>query len=506
MNRLDELIANAADGLLTETERLELETLLVADPGQAEKWAELLKIEAGLRSTRVRFLFSETVPQAIRAEREQRMAQDVLRQIRLHPVPVTNPRAAWYVTFANGFRLSRPAFAFLSGALAVLLASGLLWFNWEKPEPDMVVEQAKNLEVRRGWWWRSVYAGEQMNSRRSLRTGTGGSARLRFLSDSTSVDLDEQTQANLAEHSSGKKWSIGRGRLQVHAAHQPPGHPLRLRTTQGQAEVVGTTFSLSARPTTSWLRVDEGSVRWANAADDKPLLVTTGHFVAAGHGPIELLSVTDPETLRIPFALDPRRSFHDGDGAWNTDGSALVQSKVSHVPMTNAIWGTPESPGSAYIIEARTPESIEIRCDIEVQRTIRDEVARWIWPQNFGLRFYLGRYDFQLNAEGGAVGETALLKFGGSSPDISDAPFVIHGQTHAPLTVAGVGFYHFRLQLWRQPNGHCRTLGKVWTGSAEPNEWPIHAEFDRYEPLTQVGMQTVSCAARFSRFNLFLIE
>ncbi len=499
-------MSNAVDGLLTDAERLELERLLDADPEALEKWRQLIRIEAGLRSARVRFPFAVTVPQAIRAEHERRVAQGVLQQIRSLPDTSVSRSSSWLALCEHWFRPIRRRTVWATGFVAIAILSTLIWLGSDNHPRDLAVEQARNLEVRRGWWWRSVKAGEQLSSRWSLRTGPLGSARLQILSDSTTVVLEEQTKADFIENSLAKQWSIKQGRIQVHAAHQVPGHPIVVRTPHGHAEVVGTTFSLSARPTTSWLRVDDGAVQWSSLGDNRSLLVPAGQFVAAGHGPIGLLMAADPEMLRIPFTLDLQRSFQDGDGAWNTDGSALVQTKVSHVPMTNAIWGTPASPGSAYVIEARTPESIEIRCDVEVQRTIHDEVARWIWPQNFGLRFYLGRYDFQLNAEGGGVAGTALLKFGGGSPKASDSPVVIHGQTHSSLPAAGVGLHHFRLQLWRQPDGHCRALGKVWTGSGEPNEWQINAEFNRSESLTQVGMQTVSCAARFSQFQTFLIE
>ncbi len=516
MNRLEELMALVMDGLATDAELRELDALLDADETGGRRLVHLFRIESALRSSRVRFPLTTSVPAVLRADQGRRLADSVLDQVRRLPRPrstrTTLFSPEWFVglAFWKSGPKWLPAWSAALALAAVVLVSG--WGVWNSFKPvdgsgPWTVVQARGLEVRRGWRWQTVEPGATLEGEPRLRTGLQGNATLRGKREATTVALGGQTRMRLEHGSSGKRWSLDQGRIEVHAAHQPDGRPLRISTTHGEAEVVGTTFSLSARKTATWLQVEEGSVRLHPSPEQQGLLVPAGQFSVATMGrALELQANRPGEILRLPVALDFQQAFHDGDGEWRLEGTTLHQVRVSHVPMSHPVWGTSDSPGSAYILKTTAWDSIELSCDVEVERTIHDEVPGWIWPQTFGLRFYFGATTFQFNAEGGGAGQAASLSLGGPGSPDSGGTLRLTGRTQAPLASAGRGLHHFRLQLWRQPAGDCHVLGRVWTGPSEPEHWAIDAQFHLDQPLTQVGMQTVSCSARFHHFQVSLID
>lgn len=504
MNRLEELLADFADGLLTESERQELELLVASDEDAALALGHSIRIESALRRTRLTISVVDEVLKTVRADQQRRLKEGVLERVR--SLPATPHRSASRL-LDRLWQFSRAWRTTLAAATVVLLVTLVLfWRDQDMGPGDLQVVQAVDLQFYRHFRWRTAAVGDTLSSHCRLRTSRIGNARLQFLTEASSVDLGPLTRACLNKANSSKGWTVDQGRIEVQAAHQTAGHPLRIATRQGVAEVVGTTFSLSARTSTSWLRVDEGSVRLTRSSDSQSVLVAAGNFAAVGGDSSPVTAMQIKDILRLPISLDLRRATSDGDGFWSAEGNQIRQSKVSTVPMTNAIWGTPESPGSAFIIPAQATESFEITCDVQLEKSIHEVRSNWIWPKTFGVRFYLGRYDLQMNVENGVAAGLGQISFGCGSPRKSDPPVKFDGTITHPLSALGSGPVHFRCQLWRSADGHCRALGRVWSGAREPVEWMISGGFTLNEPLNQVGMQTISCAARFESYCLSLVE
>ncbi len=99
--------------------------------------------------------------------------------------------------------------------------------------------------------------------------------------DGTRIDLGPGTRVGEFAQKSDKegagKWiRLDRGSLSAQVAKQTPGQPLVVRTSQGEARVVGTVLRVLADPGRTRLEVDEGKVELRNAAG-KAVMVDADH-------------------------------------------------------------------------------------------------------------------------------------------------------------------------------------------------------------------------------------
>ncbi|MCM8537068.1 MAG: FecR domain-containing protein [Lentisphaeraceae bacterium] len=141
-----------------------------------------------------------------------------------------------------------------------------------------------------------------------LRTNVGN-ARILY-SDGTQINLDEKTTLLVYGSSKGKKILLNHGRLDADVAPQPDGKPLILQTPLAQAEVLGTSLSLTSLKGESVLNVTEGAVRFKNLKGNKDV-VKAGQFARAMENAPILAQVVKPKIEIKPRENDPEVLKHD---------------------------------------------------------------------------------------------------------------------------------------------------------------------------------------------------
>jgi ferric-dicitrate binding protein FerR (iron transport regulator) len=94
----------------------------------------------------------------------------------------------------------------------------------------------------------------------AIYVGPGSTGRLGYASDSTTIELKENSHAKILSGRRGKRLELRFGSIEVHAARQNPRHPLTIVTPGGEVRVIGTAFTLSAGPRSARLRVTRGKV------------------------------------------------------------------------------------------------------------------------------------------------------------------------------------------------------------------------------------------------------
>ena len=77
---------------------------------------------------------------------------------------------------------------------------------------------------------------------------------------------------------------LGQGTVEAQVVKQPEDQRFSISTDQAEVAVIGTRFSVSAEAAGTSLRVDEGSVRFAEPGTGRFREVSAGNAAAAGHG------------------------------------------------------------------------------------------------------------------------------------------------------------------------------------------------------------------------------
>ncbi len=241
---------------------------LVQDPAQAGVLAEQMRTHLLLHALLNRGAASETVrrvrmiPGGFTSDRSKRVV-DSARALKPHRA-APRRRYSWWLN-AAGLGVSAATF------LAVMLS---LFFP--RSQPPQVSADAGVRIVRAG---NEVAAQGELRANDTLITAANQRAELTWADEGTRLALDPGTQVQ-ALGGRGKRFRLDHGALAVRAAPQPTNSPLVLQTSRAQATVVGTAFSLTADPFTTWLAVEHGSVRFAlhGGAD---LLVNSGERALA---------------------------------------------------------------------------------------------------------------------------------------------------------------------------------------------------------------------------------
>ncbi|MCM8533008.1 MAG: FecR domain-containing protein [Lentisphaeraceae bacterium] len=141
-----------------------------------------------------------------------------------------------------------------------------------------------------------------------LRTNVG-TARIQY-SDGTQLMLDEKTTLLVYGSSKGKKILLNHGRLSADVTPQPDGKPLILQTPLAQAEVLGTSLSLTSLKGESVLNVTEGAVRFKNLKGNNDIVKAGQYARAMENAPI-LAQVVKKKVIKKLRENDPEVLKHD---------------------------------------------------------------------------------------------------------------------------------------------------------------------------------------------------
>jgi ferric-dicitrate binding protein FerR (iron transport regulator) len=180
-------------------------------------------------------------------------------------------------------RTTRPRRRIWIAAAAVLLVIGsgvVLWSIRRGERPAVaVVEKVDGRVLREN---QAIAAGDPLFAAEGLETAPQARAVIRF-GDGTRVELGPGTAIRNLQSIDGKHVQLVRGTLRAQVVKQPAGEPMRIRTPDGEATVLGTTLKLMVdgdRGKGTRLEVEEGKVRLSNLAG-KAVEVPSGHFAIA---------------------------------------------------------------------------------------------------------------------------------------------------------------------------------------------------------------------------------
>lgn len=224
----------------------------------------------------------------------------------------------------------------LAASVTLLAASAWLWFDSHESPVLTLVDSSGTVVWNHGGEMRvNVSDGEKLAAGTLETLGEAASAQLQF-ADGTIISLTGESELSFSEENQ-KLLVLRKGSLSAQVQPQPRGHPMIVRTPSAEAEIVGTTFNLSARPDDTLLKVDEGLVRLKRLADgtsiDVPALSSA---VASLNSSLKLDPSVTPEPLtrwRFDFttAVPPqiwRGIWHDTPEGGRMVASPYVAQKT----------------------------------------------------------------------------------------------------------------------------------------------------------------------------------
>jgi hypothetical protein len=148
-----------------------------------------------------------------------------------------------------------------------------------------------------------------------LTAAADGCASLRY-ADGTRLETGPDTTLRPMP-GSGKLLFLERGALKADVARQPAGQPLVIATSNAEARVLGTRFTLLAAPEATRLEVREGKVRLTRKPDGASVDVGAGQFAQAARGTALLTRPLPEEPKTVFYEVE---EFGTARGAKPADG------------------------------------------------------------------------------------------------------------------------------------------------------------------------------------------
>ena len=261
--------------------------------------------------------------QHLRDSAEQAVAMGDMARQRETDTPVCSPPTPTRFMADRSVRLT------LAASIAVLATSALLWFDSHESPVLTLVDSSGTVVWNHGGEMRvNVRDGEKLAAGTLETLGETASAQLQF-ADGTIISLTGESELAFSEE--GQKLLVLRkGSLSAQVKPQPRGHPMIVRTPSAEAEIVGTTFNLSARPDDTLLKVNEGLVKLKRLADGTSIDVPAqSSAVASLNSSLKLDPAVTPEPLtRWRFDFNTAVPPQIWRGIWHdtSEGGRMVAS------------------------------------------------------------------------------------------------------------------------------------------------------------------------------------
>lgn len=501
MERIPQLLSDYFDGQLTAAEAEELAQHLRQDPQLRAEFVELYQLHRVLAMELrppAEESFQAAVFAELRRDREE-FVGSVMRRLGTgdldgEPAPGLPrtqaadwkplvPRLATRPWFAQLFR---PAWAVLAPALALALV--IVAILELKPEPvhAWVREINGPVVVRRGDQVIPAREGFAVRRGDALETPAEATAVLQYRDEATRVDLKPDSSLRVVRSRKGKRLELLKGRVVAQVAPQPKDRPMIVLTRQAEARVLGTRFSLAAKPASTWLEVTEGKVELCRRADHQSVQVGPGECTVAATG-LELASRSLgadtwgelPVAVRIAWF-----SEYPEDEDWITTPGFVQQRQT---------YGDSFHPYRAPPLEGSVLLEVLVRVD---------ELAPGAAGNGEGWGFGIG---VRCAGEPSALSLRSLQRGPRGSvlefSDLSARHLASVPLEHAP------GWYQLKLRLDRVPDGPGRLQGKLWRQfEPEPESWMVTGELPGAGPLTAISLSTHNCACTFAQLFLSFIE
>jgi|APTNR8051073442_1049403.scaffolds.fasta_scaffold02453_5 ferric-dicitrate binding protein FerR (iron transport regulator) len=229
--------------------------------------------------------------QHLRDIAEQAVAMGDMARQRETDTPVCSPPTP------TQFRADRSVRLTLAASIAVLATSAWLWLGSGDAPVLTLVDSSGTVVWNHGGEMRvNVSDGEKLAAGTLETLGETASAQLQF-ADGTIISLTGESELSFSEEDQ-KLLVLRKGSLSAQVKPQRPKHPMIVRTPSAEAEIVGTTFNLSARPDDTLLKVDEGLVRLKRLADGTSIDVPAqSSALASLNSSLKLDPAVTPEPL-----------------------------------------------------------------------------------------------------------------------------------------------------------------------------------------------------------------
>lgn len=217
----------------------------------------------------------------------------------------------------------------LAASVTLLASSAWLWFDSHESPVLTLVDSSGTVVWNHGGEMRvNVSEGEKLAAGTLETLGEAASAQLQF-ADGTIISLTGESELSFSEENQ-KLLVLRKGSLSAQVKPQPHGHPMIVRTPSAEAEIVGTTFNLSARPDDTLLKVDEGLVKLKRLADGSSIDVPAqSSAVASLNSSLKLDPAVTPEPLtRWRFDFNTAVPPQIWRGIWHdtSEGGRMVAS------------------------------------------------------------------------------------------------------------------------------------------------------------------------------------
>ena len=166
-----------------------------------------------------------------------------------------------------------------AAAAAAIALAVVLW--WPKdgahpPELSLAATQGE-VWIQHGDTKRRAKAGLTLRPGEVVQAAFGAEAVLVFANEPTRLVLAEESVFSLPA-TSATPYLLEAGSVAAVVGPQPRGRPLRFRTPQAEAVILGTEFRLNCNASTTHLAVEEGKVQLRRLADDASAKVDAGQF------------------------------------------------------------------------------------------------------------------------------------------------------------------------------------------------------------------------------------
>lgn len=302
----DRLIAGSLDDTLTPEEDAELARRLESDGDFRERLLGLARTEG--------LLHAHHAPAVADAAMAARLRQALTAPERpmVDGVRARIHRLRRRRTVARRLALWLPLAA---AALVLLLVAPWHALVDTSTTPPVITAVSGTVTMQDDSGTVAVAAGMSWRLGRRLCTAPGAMARCRF-ADGTELELGGDARLVLATLADGKRLRLDSGALTARVARQPEGRPLVLATPHGAATVLGTVFTLAARPDQSRLEVNEGAVRMATALGVANVTVLAGQYAVTDGTPTSLVLRPLPATLAAAVGPIPDRVVDERAATW----------------------------------------------------------------------------------------------------------------------------------------------------------------------------------------------